>query len=261
MVAALVKLAIVGIALFIFINAAVAIFSVVIGYAVQFVMLRRWVCRKVDRDAPPDPAMRSEIVSVLKRQAPHSIYYCLQGQIMVWLISIFGNAENVANVGALGRLAVVFGLLSSIMAEVVLPAFARIQSPHRLRRRYFQIVAGYLTMSVLSVAAVAVFPSQFLSILGHQYSGLHSEVVLMTACGVVTTTAGLLWAINCSRAWIVPPVFLIPCTIAAQVATIAFLNLSTVKGVLLFTMCSWVPSIVMSFWFAMNKMWDTPTAA
>lgn len=261
MVSALVKLAIVGIALFIFMNAAVAILSVVIGYAVQFVMLRRWVCREVDRDAPPDPAMRSEIVSVLKKQAPHSIYYCLQAQITVWLISIFGNAENVANVGALGRLAVVFGLLSSIMVEVVLPAFARIQSPHRLRRRYFQIVAGYLTMSVLSVAAVAVFPSQILSVLGHQYSGLHAEAILMSACAVVSTTAGLLWAINSSRAWIVPPVFLIPCTIATQVATIAFLNLSTVKGVLLFTMYSWVPSIVMSVWFAMNKMWDTPAAA
>ena len=143
MVSALVKLAIVGIALFIFMNAAIAIVSVVIGYAVQFVMLRRWVRREVDRDAPADPAMRSEIVSVLKKQAPHSIYYCLQGQITVWLISIFGNAESVANVGALGRLAVVFALLSSITAEVVLPAFARIQSAHHLRRRYFQIVAGY----------------------------------------------------------------------------------------------------------------------
>src|ERR1700732_528158 len=40
MVSALVKLAIVGIALFIFMNAAIAILSVVIGYAVQFVMLR-----------------------------------------------------------------------------------------------------------------------------------------------------------------------------------------------------------------------------
>ena len=80
MVSALVKLAIVGSALFIFLNAAVAILSVVIGYAVQYVMLRRWVHREVDRSAPADPAMRSEIVSVLKKQAPHSIYYCLQGR-------------------------------------------------------------------------------------------------------------------------------------------------------------------------------------
>jgi O-antigen/teichoic acid export membrane protein len=257
MASALVKLAIVGIALFIFMNAVIAIVSVVIGYAVQFAMLRRWVHRTVDRSAPADPIMRSQIVSVLKKQAPHSIYYCLQGQITVWLISIFGNAESVANVGALGRLAVVFALLSSITAEVVLPAFARIQSLHHLRRRYFQIVAGYFGVSVLSVAAVALFPRQILSVLGHQYSGLHAEGFLMAACAVVSTTAGLLWAINSARAWIVHPAFLIPCTIVVQVATISFLDLATVKGVLLFTMYSWVPSIVLSLRLAMKQMWNT----
>ena len=258
LLAAVVKLAIVVGALFIFINATVAILSVVIGYAVQYWMLRRWVHREVDRSAPADSAMRSEIVSVLKKQAPHSIYYCLQGQITVWLISIFGNADSVANVGALGRLAVVFALLSSITAEVVLPAFARIQSGHHLRLRYCQIVAGYGAVSVLSVAAVAIFPRQILSVLGHQYSGLSAEGILMAASAVVSTTAGLLWAINSARAWIVPPGLLIPCTIIVQIAMISFLDLSTVKGVLLFTMYSWVPSIVLSVWLAMKKMWWTP---
>jgi O-antigen/teichoic acid export membrane protein len=261
LVSALVKLAIVAAALFIFINAAVAIWSVVIGYAVQYVMLRRWVRREVDRTAPADPAMRSEIVSVLKKQAPHSIYYCLQGQVTVWLISIFGNAESVANVGALGRLAVAFALLSSITAEVVLPAFARIQSMHLLRRRYLQIVAGYSVVSLLSVAAVAIFPRQILSVLGHQYSGLSADGVLMAACAVISTTGGLLWSINSARAWIVPPAFLIPCTIIAQIAMISFMDLSTVKGVLLFTIYSWVPSIALSLWLALRKMWWTPEFA
>ena len=261
LVSALAKLAIVGIALFVFMNAAIAILSVVIGYAVQFVMMRRWVHREVDQGAPADPAMRSEIVSVLKKQAPHSVYYCLQGQITVWLISVFGSAESVANVGALGRLAVFFALLSSITAEVVLPAFARIQSVHQLRRRYFQIVAAYSTLAVLSVAVVAVFPQQILSVLGRQYSGLHAEGILMTVCAVVSTTAGLLWSINCARAWIVPPALLIPCTIAVQVALMSVLNLSTVKGVLLFTIYSGVPSIVLSVWLAMKKMWWTPAVA
>ena len=261
MVAAVVKLAMVGVALFIFMNAAVAILSVVIGYAVQYGMLRRWVGREVDRSAPADPEMRLEIVSVLKKQAPHSVYYCLQGQITVWLISVFGNADSVANVGALGRLAVVFALLSSITAEVVLPAFARIQSLHQLRRRYFHILAGYLVVSVASVAAVAVFPRQVLSVLGSQYSGLHAEGILMAACAVVSTTAGILWAINSARAWIVPPALLIPCTILVQVASISFFNLSTVKGVLLFTMCSWIPSIVISMGYAIKRMWMIPVVA
>jgi len=63
----------------------------------------------------------------VRKQAPHSIYYCLQGQITVWLISIFGNADSVADVGALSRLAVVFSVLGALSSEIVFPAFARIQ--------------------------------------------------------------------------------------------------------------------------------------
>jgi O-antigen/teichoic acid export membrane protein len=261
LVSAVVKLVIVAAALFVFINAAVAIWSVVIGYAIQYAMLRGWVRREVDRSAAPDPAMRSEIVSVLKKQAPHSLYYCLQGQITVWLISIFGNAESVANVGALGRLAVAFALLSSITAEVVLPAFSRIQSMRHLRRRYFQVVASYSALSVLSVIVLAVFPEQILSILGRQYSGLGAEGVLMAVCAVVSTTGGFLWSVNSARAWIVSPALLIPCTIIVQIAMISFLDLSTVKGVLQFSIYSWVPSIVLSVWLALKKMWWTPEFA
>jgi hypothetical protein len=256
-----VKLVIVVGALFVFLNATVAIVSVVIGYAVQYGMLRRWVRREVDRRAPADSEMRSEIVSVLKKQAPHSIYYCLQGQITVWLISIFGNADSVANVGALGRLVVVFALLSTIAVEVVLPAFARIQTVHILRRRYFQILAGYSAVSLVSVAVVAIFPREILGVLGNQYSGLHAEGILMAVSAVVSTTAGLLWATNSARAWIVSPLSLIPCTIVTQVALIWVLDLSTVKGVLLFTTYSWVPSIVLSLWLAIRKMWWTPALA
>lgn len=144
---------------------------------------------------------------------------------------------------------------------MVLPAFARIQSAHLLRQRYCQIVAGYFAVSVLSVAAVAMFPKQILSILGHQYTGLSAEGVLMAGCAVVSTTAGLLWSINSARAWIVPPAILIPCTLVLQIAMIYFLDLSQVRGVLLFTMYTWVPSIVLSVWLAIKKMWWTPAVA
>jgi O-antigen/teichoic acid export membrane protein len=258
LMAALVKLAAVGIALFIFFNAIVAIATVVLGYAVQFWMLRRWVRREIDTSAPGDPAMRSEIIAVLRRQGPHSVYYCLQGQITVWLISVFGNSESVANVGALGRLVAVFALLSTVMIEVVLPAFARLRSANQLRQRYFQILFGYSAISALSLGVVAMFPGQILSVLGRQYSDLRSDGILMAACAVVSTISGLLWAINSSRAWIVSPAVLIPCTIAVQATLASILDLSTVRGVLLLTMYSWVPSIVLSLWLAMKKMWWTP---
>jgi O-antigen/teichoic acid export membrane protein len=261
LLAALAKLAVVGVAIAVFFNAIVAILSVVIGYAVQFWMLRRWTVRNIDSDAPRDDAMRSEIISVIRKQSPHSIYFCLQGQITVWLISIFGSADNVANIGALGRLAMVFMIVSSVSVEVILPAFSRIQSATQLRRRFFQIVFGYFAISTLLMGVIIAFPRQILSILGSQYANLQSEGILMAASAIVTAIAGLLWTVNAARAWIVPPHILIPCTIVLQVVLVMILDLSTVRGVLLFSIYSGLPSIILSMWWAVRRMWELPVAS
>jgi O-antigen/teichoic acid export membrane protein len=258
LVAACMKLAVVGVTIFIFFNATIAIFSVVIGYATQFWMLRRWTDQNIDKDAPKDEAMRSEIISVIQKQAPHSIYFCLQGQITVWLISIFGSADNVANVGALGRLAVLFMIVSSVSVEVILPAFSRIQSVHQLRRRFFQIVSSYFVISAVLMCVIIAFPRQILSVLGSQYANLQSEGILMAASAIVAAIGGLLWTVNASRAWIVPPHILIPCTIVLQVVLVSILDLSTVRGVLLFSIYSGLPGIALSMWWALRRMGKLP---
>jgi len=254
LLAALTKLAVVGLAMLFFFNALVALLSVVAGYAVQYYMLRRWTKENIDRDAPSEPSMRTEIVGVIRKQAPHSIYFCLQGQIAIWLIGLFGNADNVANVGALGRLGMVFAVLSSITCDIVLPVFSRIQSPRQLRRRYFQIVLSYFAISALLVGTIASFPKQIFSILGNQYSGLQAEGILMAASGVIGAMAGLLWAVNAARAWIVPPQLLIPCTIVLQCVLASTLKLATIRGVLQFSLYTGIPSILLSLWFAVKKM-------
>lgn len=254
LLAALTKLAVVGVAVFLVFNALVAILAVVAGYAVQFYLLRRWTRANIDTNAPSEASIRSEIVTVVRSQVPHSIYYCLQGQIAIWLIGLFGNADNVANVGALGRVGLIFAVLSSVTCDVVLPAFARIQSARQLRRRYFQIVFSYSAISVLLVGAVASFPRQILSVLGSQYSGLHSEGVLMAVGAVAASMAGILCAVNASRAWIVPPHLLIPCTILLQCVLACILELSTLRGVLLFSLFTWIPCILLTVWFATKKL-------
>src|ERR1700730_9275637 len=67
LLAALVKLALIAIAASVFLNATIAIFAVVLGYAVKFWMLRRWTSQEIDTEAPADPAMRSEIMAVIRK--------------------------------------------------------------------------------------------------------------------------------------------------------------------------------------------------
>ena len=83
----------------------------------------------------------------------------------------------------------------------------------------------------------------------------------MAASAIVTAIAGLLWTVNAARAWIVPPHILIPCTIVLQVVLVMILDLSTVRGVLLFSIYSGLPSIILSMWWAVRRMWELPVAS
>src|SRR5208337_2650321 len=254
LVAALVKLAIVGIAVLFWFNVEIAIFAVVAGYAVQYWMLHRWAANNLDERVTGDAEMRGDILAVVRKQAPLSIYYCLQTQITVWLISVFGTADRVADVGALGRLAVVFSILGSLASEVLFPAFARIQNPRILRKRYFQIILAFSAFSASLIGVVALFPRQVLAVLGSQYGHLQTEGILMAISSVLGAIAGLAWGLNGSRAWIVSPAKFIPATLAVQVLLVYFLNLSTVRGVIALSIFSTLPSIVWSICFSILRI-------
>jgi hypothetical protein len=254
LVAAVVRLAIVGVAVLFWFNVEIAVIAVVAGYAVQYWMLHRWAGKELDADAPGDSEMRGEILAVVRKQAPHSIYYCVQAQITVWLISIFGNADSVADVGALSRLAVVFSIMGSLTSEILFPAFARIQNAQVLRKRYFQIVLLFAGISSLLIGVVALFPGQVLWVLGSRYSHLHTEGILMATSSVLGAITGLVWGLNTSRAWIVSPAKFIPFSLAVQVVLVYFLNLSTVRGVVMLSILSAIPSLVWFVWFSILRM-------
>ncbi|HEX8608429.1 MAG TPA: polysaccharide biosynthesis protein, partial [Pedobacter sp.] len=51
----------------------------------------------------PDEQRKKDMLKIVRATLPGAIYYCLSGQITIWLISIFGTASSIAQVGALGR--------------------------------------------------------------------------------------------------------------------------------------------------------------
>jgi O-antigen/teichoic acid export membrane protein len=191
----------------------------------------------VDWKQKPDPIIRKEILSVVKRILPGSIYYCLSGQITIWLISIFGNTNAVAQIGALGRLSMMLTLFSSIFCTLILPRFARLENNKRLLfKRFFQILIGLLVMFICIVLIVSIFPGQLLMILGKNYSGLEKELILSIAGSCISLFAGLLFTISTSRNWIINPFVFIPLTLVTIICGISLINLTSLAGVLKFNL-------------------------
>src|SRR6185436_18479474 len=100
-------------------NSAIALLAAALSFGLQELVLRRWTPAMADLKAPVNADDRREILAIVRDQAPNSIYYCVQSQLNVWLISLFGNAHGVADIGALGRLGVIFAMIASVMGNVV----------------------------------------------------------------------------------------------------------------------------------------------
>jgi O-antigen/teichoic acid export membrane protein len=230
----------------IFLNTAVALLAAAISLALQEIVLRRWVPQMADPKAPPHEGDRREIISIVREQAPNSIYYCVQSQLTVWLISVFGSATGVAEVGALGRIGVIFSMLASVMGNVIYPRFSRVQEAGLLWKRYWQILGGYAAISFALLAFTAMFPEALLWVLGPKYSHLGKELFLMVLSAVLFAVLACMWQLNVARGWIVSPWLMIPIGIAAQVVGIIVLDVSTVRGVLLLNIYSMVPGFFLN---------------
>lgn len=255
------RLALLSAAYFIFLDAAVAAFAAVASVAAQYLFLRRWVRDSIEVGAPANADDRAAMIKIVRSQAPNAIFYCLQGQLTVWLISVFGSTENVAEIGALSRLGMIFSVISAVMASIVLPSFARCQSVGHLRRRYFQIVAGFVMMGLALVTLSLLFPAEMLWILGGKYAHLKSEVVLMMALSASSAVIAAMWSLNASKAWIKHSWLNIPGTVAAQIILLVIFDISTLRGVLLFGIFSLVPTLLLNSMLSYRGLFKKATLA
>jgi O-antigen/teichoic acid export membrane protein len=233
--------------MYLFLNGAVALAIGSATLLLQYWMLRRYVAGVIDVAAPENPEDRAAMVGFIRSQAANAVFFCVQGQITVFLISIFGRkVSSIAEVGALGRLAMIFAVLSHLLANVFAPAFARCQDRTRLRWQYAAILSAVAAFSLTIVGAAYFFPQQFLFVLGNKYAHLGRELLLMVGGAVITAIASTLWSLNAAKAWIAGSWLYIPLTLGTQLALIPFTDFSSVPGVLTFNLISAIPSLLLN---------------
>ena len=215
-----------------------AISALVVASGAQYWATAHWLRGKVGRDAPRDPSAAAELKSVAVRQFPNSLNYVFQGQISIWLLSIFGSSAGLADLGAVTRIGAIFAVLMATMQNVIVPVYARCQDPSRLGRLYLQILAGFAGLVLAPVVLVAVAPQPVLWILGPQYAHLPAELVLAVLSASIGSLVSLAWMLNAYRAWFPPSRIWIPLELSAQIAVVLLIGVSTVSQVLMVAICS-----------------------
>jgi O-antigen/teichoic acid export membrane protein len=232
---------------YLFATAGLAVAIASVTFLLQYFLLRSYAAKVVDLKASENAEDRHEIVRLIKSLAANTLFYCFQGQITVFLISFFARrAASVAEVGALGRLAMIFTVLTNLLINIFVPAFARCQDKRKLRYLYGAIAGGVILFSAAVLGGAALFPDQFLFVLGNRYTHLHRELLLMVSVAVISALSGTLWLLNASKAWVSGAWLYIPLTLATQIALIPFTDFSSVAGVLIFNLISAAPSLLLN---------------
>lgn len=243
---AVIRLVLLGVAYLTFLDAAVAIGIVSIGLGVQRFILGRWVTDSIETKALINIEDRKFISAKVKALAPNAIFFCIQGQLSIWLISLFGTTENIAEIGALGRLGIIFTIINPIMSTIVSPSFARCQSKGILRRRYFQIISLFvLFLAAIGILAV-LFHQNILGLLGNQYADLKTEFFLLLISASLNSIIQIIAYLNATKAWVEYAWIEIIIRICLQIILLLVIDISTVKGILLFGIFSQLSPLTVS---------------
>lgn len=230
-----VRLVLAFLSLFVFPMAFVAVLANGIPRMIGNIKLWKIAGTHADASQSPDPVVKKEILSIVKRSLPTAVYYCLSSQITIWLISVFGTTDSLAKMGALGRLSMLLALFTVLFGTLVTPRFARLASNYNLLlKRYFQIIGGVIFLMSCVVGTVWLFPNQILWVLGKDYQGLGSELVMVVMGSCLSLISAVSFALYTCRGWVLHPTIALPLNLASIVSGILLFNLSTFKGVLMF---------------------------
>ncbi|WP_121809982.1 MATE family efflux transporter [Mucilaginibacter kameinonensis] len=209
------------------------------------IRLRKISAEYADPEQKSDPAVEKEILAIVKRSLPGAIYFCVSGQITIWLISVFGNTQSIAHVGALSRLTTVLTVFTTLFSTLVVPRFARLpEKKNLLVQRFIQIEAALFVISFIIIAIVMLFPAQVLWILGKGYSNLNTEILLLTISSCLTMLAGVTYSVLVSRGWIIKPVINLSVNILFQLILVVTMDLSKTTNVLMFSIVDFLLAFV-----------------
>jgi O-antigen/teichoic acid export membrane protein len=205
----------------------------------------------------PDPSANREMARYLAPVVPGIIFYALQGQLTVFLITLFGKSHNIAEVAALGRLTQALILVGAFNGVIIEPYIARV--PHiLLPKRYPLIVAGSVSLTVVLALGSYFFPDAALWIIGSKYSGLRKAFTWSILAWGLNYLGGLLWTMHSARKWVYwwHTIFNCVALTLVQIFGVWRMDLSTTVGIFQFSFLTAATELVVHTVGGIYGYWD-----
>jgi O-antigen/teichoic acid export membrane protein len=173
------------------------------------------------------------LVGFMKPLFPGILYYLVQGQVAIVLLAWAGATVAVAEVGALGRLGQVIGVLAMLNGFFIQPYFACLLDRRQFARRAAQLGLILAVGCVLVTLSSIVAPSAWLLVLGPQYRGLADQLVIALLGAQLSVIGATLYTVVIATGRTVGQWLQIPLGIGAQLLFLANIGVKGTEDALL----------------------------
>lgn len=181
-------------------------------------------------EQPADPVATKKLKKHFIVGLPSSLTYLFEAQIAIFIVGFMGNIDKVADLGAIGRVALILQVPLAIASGMLMPRMSAEQDLGRLKK----IWIGSSLLAVLSGAAVLfggwLTRHYLLMLLGPTYAGLEQELVFYLAFQVFSFVVTVVSMPVQSKGWVrhswIRPILVF----GSQAIAACFLDLSTVNG-------------------------------
>lgn len=221
-------------------TASAGMASIAIGALIAAILATRLLGQRFAGIEQAEQRQNSRTGRVLLGQImpilPGTMHFAIQGPLITWLAAYYGSVVNVAEVGALGRLGVLIGVIAGFTVTVFVPRLLAITDEALFMRRYLQWWVAILAFGGLVMLAVRIFPEALLYLLGASYAGLQTELLVVAATAVFWTWNGYVYSVNRARGWVKRQEYILFFLIAGQVVMFTCLEFASTLHVLFFAM-------------------------
>jgi O-antigen/teichoic acid export membrane protein len=192
-----------------------------------------------------DPGHRREVLRVITPMLPAQLFFALQGQITIFIISAFGSTDGLAQIGALARLGQGFLILGILNNYLFLPRIAQASRRQLPRRALLAISAMAALLTAICVVAF-IFPELLTLLLGHRYNNLGRAASWFILSGSVATLSSTIYTMNVSRqfVWWWSSMILVLSVAATEIGAAAVLDLHSVLNLQYFSLAAAIAALL-----------------
>ncbi len=195
--------------------------------------------------------VKKTIFSTTAKILPLNIYYIFSGQIITFILSLKGDLVNIANLGALGAVGIIYSLFRNVFSQYINPMFSKYESKDSAIKAYYRINLANFILAFGVVFILYTLKEVVFFILGPKYEGLSHEFIIAlvaTAINYISATSLSMWGTK-SKSYIMRPSLYVSVNILVIAGLLWKMNLDTLNEYVYFSFYLSFANIIINLLF------------